>query len=93
MPQINLNVQGMTCGSCVKHVTKAIESLGGVESVHVDLQSGRVQVSRATNQSDDLIHALDEEGYPSSLDLDEQSSPVAEKKSGGGCGGGGCCCA
>ena len=86
MPQINLSVQGMTCGSCVKHVTKAIESLGGVESVHVDLQSGRVQVSRNTNQSDDLIHALDEEGYPSSLDLDEQSTAPVKKE------GGGCCC-
>jgi copper chaperone len=86
MPQINLSVQGMTCGSCVKHVTKAIESLNGVESVHVDLQSGRVQVGRTTDQSDDLIHALDEEGYPSSLDLDEQSAAPAQKK------GGGCCC-
>lgn len=86
MSQINLSVQGMTCGSCVKHVTKALESLGGVESVHVDLQSGRVQVLRNTNQSDDLIHALDEEGYPSSLDLDEQSTAPAKKA------GGGCCC-
>jgi len=86
VPQINLSVQGMTCGSCVKHVTKAIESLSGIESVNVDLQSGRVQVSRATNQSDDLIHALDEEGYPSSLYLDEQSAAPTQKKSGG------CCC-
>lgn len=86
MPQINLSVQGMTCGSCVKHVTKALEVLDGVESVHVDLQSGRVQVGRTTDQSDDLIHALDEEGYPSCLDLDEQSAPKAQKKSGG------CCC-
>lgn len=88
MPQINLSVQGMTCGSCVKHVTKAIESLSGIESVHVDLQSGRVQVSRTTNQSDDLIHVLDEEGYPSSLDLDEQSGASTQQKSSGG----GCCC-
>lgn len=87
MPQINLSVQGMTCGSCVKHVTKAIESLSGVEGVHVDLQSGRVQINRASNQSDDLILALDEEGYPSSLDLDEQSAAPVEKKAGGGC----CC--
>ena len=86
MSQINLSVQGMTCGSCVNHVTKALEALDGVQSVHVDLQSGRVQVSRASNESDDLIHALDEEGYPSSLDLDEQSAPTAQKKSGG------CCC-
>jgi copper chaperone len=92
MPQINLSVQGMTCGSCVKRVTKAIGSLSGVEAVHVDLQSGRVQVTRVSNQSDDLIHALDEGGYPSSLDLDEQSATPTEKKTTGGCGGGGCCC-
>ena len=71
MPQINLSVQGMTCGSCVKHVSKALEALDGVQSVRVDWQSGRVQVSRSSNESDDLIHALDEEGYPSSLDLDK----------------------
>lgn len=91
MSQINLSVQGMTCGSCVKHVTKALEALDGVQSVHVDLQSGRVQVTRASDQSDDLIHALDEEGYPSSLDLDEQPVTTAEKKS-GGCGSSGCGC-
>jgi len=92
MPQINLSVQGMTCGSCVNHVSKALAALNGVESVHVDLQSGRVHVSRTSNQSDDLIHALDEVGYPSSLDLDEQSTTSVDKKSGGGCGGGGCSC-
>ena len=88
MPQINLSVQGMTCGSCVNHVSKALQALNGVESVHVDLQSGRVQVSRTSNQSDDLIHALDEEGYPSSLDLDEQSAAPVQKKDGGSCGSG-----
>lgn len=91
MSLINLSVQGMSCGSCVTHVTKAIESLGGVQSVRVDLESGRVQVERSSSQSDDLIHALNDEGYPSSLDLDEQSTTILGKKN-GGCGGGGCCC-
>lgn len=92
MAQINLSVQGMTCGACVNHVTKAIQSLNGVENVVVDLQSGRVQVSRSSSQSDDLIHALDEAGYPSSLDLDEQSISSVRQKTGGGCGSGGCGC-
>lgn len=35
MSQIHLNVAGMTCGSCVKHVTKALESLDGVSNIHV----------------------------------------------------------
>ena len=91
MTQINLSVQGMTCGTCVKHVTNALDSLEGVEHVQVDLQSGRVQVVRASAKSDDLIHALDEVGYPSSLDLDEPSESTESKKKEGG-GGGGCCC-
>ncbi len=90
MSQINLNVQGMSCGSCVAHVTKALESIPGVQSIHVDLESGRVQVERTSNESADLIHVLNEEGYPSSLDLNEQSEQKPGKE--GGCGGAGCCC-
>lgn len=90
MSHINLNVQGMSCGSCVAHVTKALESLAGVQGIHVDLESGRVQVERTSNESADLIHALNEEGYPSSLDLNEQSEQKPGKE--GGCGGAGCCC-
>lgn len=85
MAQINLNVSGMTCGSCVKHVTKALESLDGVSNINVDLQSGKVHLDRTSDQSDDLIHALNEDGYPASLDLDG-SIQAPQKKSGG------CCC-
>ncbi|MDO8713360.1 MAG: heavy-metal-associated domain-containing protein [Polynucleobacter sp.] len=85
MSQINLNVAGMTCGSCVKHVTKALESLDGVSNIHVDLQNGKVHLDRTSWKSDDLIHTLNEDGYPSSLDLDG-SVQAPQKKSGG------CCC-
>jgi len=87
MVQINLSVSGMTCGSCVKHVTKALESLGGVSNIHVDLQSGKVNLQRITNETGDLINALNEEGYPASLDLGGTSAP----RQNGGCGGG-CSC-
>ena len=30
MSEINLNVSGMTCGSCVKHVTNALKALDDV---------------------------------------------------------------
>ena len=85
MAQINLNVSGMTCGSCVKHVTKALEVLDGVSNINVDLQSGKVHLERTSDKADDLIHALNEDGYPSTLDLDG-SIQAPQKKSGG------CCC-
>ena len=68
MSEINLNVSGMTCGSCVKHVTNALKALDGVGDVNVDLAAGKVKVTRATDETDDLIATLIEDGYPAQLD-------------------------
>jgi copper chaperone CopZ len=72
MTEIHISVQGMESQVCIKAVTEVIQALQGVQSIHVDIQSGRIKVSRTLDKSDDLIHALDAAGYPSSLDLDEQ---------------------
>ena len=49
MSTIELNVEGMSCGSCVKHVTEALNTVEGVTKVDVDLQAARVRVTgRAT---------------------------------------------
>ena len=87
MSEINLNVSGMTCGSCVKHVTNALKALDGVGDVNVDLVTGKVKVTRAANKTDDLIAALIEDGYPAQLD----AGIATQVKQGGGCGGG-CSC-
>ena len=84
MSEINLDVSGMTCGSCVKHVTGALKPLDGVEDVSVDLAAGKVTVTRTTDKADDLIAALIEDGYPAQLD----AGGAAQVKQGGGCGGG-----
>ena len=41
---IDLGVGGMTCDDCVVHVTKALESVPGVERASVDLASRRAVV-------------------------------------------------
>jgi copper chaperone len=87
MSEINLNVSGMTCGSCVKHVTNALKALDGVGDVNIDLATGKVKVTRATVKTDDLIAALIEDGYPAQLDV----GAATQVKQGGGCGGG-CSC-
>lgn len=74
MTQINLNVQGIDSASSIAIIKKAIGSLNGVFSVHVDWESGRVQVERTLNESEDLIHAIQRAGYSASLDLDESNS-------------------
>lgn len=56
------NVQGMTCGHCVKSVTQAIKNDDPAAEVQVDLASGVVQVesSLTAAQVSELIR---EEGY------------------------------
>ena len=45
MQQVALNVQGMSCGSCVKKIEGNVGNLNGVESVKVQLSEGKVDVT------------------------------------------------
>lgn len=62
--ETKLTVTGMTCGMCVQHVTKALQSVAGVQEATVDLASGaaKVQHDAGTNAAQ-LIEAVTEEGY------------------------------
>ena len=57
-------VTGMTCGHCVASVTEEVSGLAGVEDVQVDLGSGRVVVTSATDLDPaDVAAAVEEAGY------------------------------
>lgn len=68
---ITLEVSGMTCGSCVRHVTTALTELEGIAKVEVALREGLVHVAPASvlapaqvhALTDDLIAALERAGY------------------------------
>jgi copper chaperone len=66
-----LNVQGMTCPSCIRHVNASLSELEGVTSVEVRLREGRVLVEHDSVAAPvpRLIEALREAGYESSADL------------------------
>lgn len=59
-----LNVQGMSCASCVRHVDVALKEVDGVSKVDVRLSEGKVLVRHdpATPLSS-LLEALAEAGY------------------------------
>ena len=64
MQTIDLDVQGMGCSGCVKHVKKALQAVPGVDAVAVDLASGHVKVTTsAPVTSASLIAALKDEDY------------------------------
>ena len=56
-------VAGMTCDHCVNAVTDEVGKLAGVEAVDVDLASGRVIVSGAGFDDEQVRAAVDEAGY------------------------------
>ena len=57
------NIEGMSCGHCVKAVRQALESIAGVDVENVEI--GRAQVSYDSSVTDriHLIEAIEEEGY------------------------------
>lgn len=67
--ETTLDVTGMSCGSCVRHVSTALRSLDGVTKVDVNLKEGKVVVTHdpAKSSAVALITALDEAGYGSRL--------------------------
>lgn len=63
-----IDVQGMTCGSCVRHVRSALLQVDGVDAVDMKLSEGKVNLS---HDADDapvprLVEALAEAGYRAS---------------------------
>jgi copper chaperone len=85
MNTIHLEVQGMSCGGCVKRVKEALEPLNGVGGVEVDLASGHVSVTGDFPQGGDpLVLALTAAGYPAKF-----ATPTVPRTSAGKPGG--CC--
>jgi len=63
--QITLDVQGMTCDGCARHVTSALGALEGVQDVKVPTwQSGRATLVVSPGVTDEvLIRAVEQAGY------------------------------
>ena len=60
---MTFHIQNMTCGSCVKHVTRAITSVDPAAKVEADTATHLVAVTTVANQQA-IEKALEAEGYP-----------------------------
>jgi len=56
------NVQGMTCGHCVKAVTRAVQEQDAQAQVEVDLAARQVRV-KSVLMDEQVLAAIREEGY------------------------------
>ncbi|MEH7095008.1 copper chaperone CopZ [Neobacillus vireti] len=65
MEKVTLNVQGMSCGHCVKAVEGSVGTLNGVSSVKVDLKSAKVDVEYNSQEVslEKIKETIDDQGY------------------------------
>ncbi|MDP1742392.1 heavy-metal-associated domain-containing protein [Polaromonas sp.] len=94
MEAVELKVDGMTCGSCVNAVSRALSAVPGVETVDVGLETGiaTVRGGQVTEQVKALLGALATAGYsaraagaPHAPPIDNGCARVRPAASG-------CCC-
>lgn len=65
MESVQLKVQGMTCGGCVKSVEKVLRAIDGVERVQVSLENASANVeydAKKTNAKAFKL-AIEDAGY------------------------------
>jgi copper chaperone len=62
--QVTLQVQGMSCGHCVKSIENSVGALNGVEKVNVQLEAGKVDVE-FNNEVDiqKITDTIEDQGY------------------------------
>ena len=59
-----LNIEGMSCQNCVRHVKEALEAVSGVKSVEVDLAGKSAAVEHGDEATfDTLKAAVEDAGY------------------------------
>lgn len=59
-----LDITGMTCASCARHVDHALRDVEGVSGVEVDLRKSKARVRRSSDtQVAELIEAVERAGY------------------------------
>jgi len=62
--QVTLEVQGMSCGHCVKSIENSVGAINGVEKVNVQLETGLVNVEYSNDiDVKKITNTIEEQGY------------------------------
>jgi copper chaperone CopZ len=68
MKSITLQIEGMSCASCVGHVEKTLMGISGIASASVDLANGTASISFNSPVSIPTVtEALANAGYPAKV--------------------------
>jgi copper chaperone len=76
MSEVNLRIDGMHCGSCIRRVTQSLETIPGAEVAEVRLGAARVElpdiVGPFDSLMDSLIAVLGKAGFSAHVESDEK---------------------
>src|SRR6476659_960964 len=75
---IDLEVQGMTCASCVNRVEKALRKVPGVADASVNIATERATVRMQRPDAEAAIAAIRKAGYEAQVHV--EAAPVAPAK-------------
>ena len=69
MQNVTLKIDGMTCGGCVKSVTRVLSELDGVAQTDVSLEKAQAVVSFDENkvQPAALVDAVEDAGFDAAV--------------------------
>lgn len=70
MAILTLRIENMHCGSCVRRVTQALNTLPGTHAEEVRIGSARVATTAAPEQ---IQQALTAAGYPALIEFNAES--------------------
>jgi copper chaperone CopZ len=89
-----LSIAGMSCGACVRHVTRALDGMTGVVHAQVDLRTNEAIVEHIPARVDAaaLIAAVRDAGYEASIarTVDDRDLMARRPEASSACGCG-CC--
>lgn len=82
MEIIQLNIQGMTCASCVAHVEKGIKKTDGIDMASVNLATEKATVSYdpGTTDIEKIIKSVVDAGYSASIPNEEEADEEQKEK-------------
>jgi len=76
-----IEVENIRCGGCANTITHSLQKLDGVSSVSVDIENGRVTVTTAMDDREQLVAALLHHGYPEKGSAEGLQAAKAKAKS------------
>ncbi|HVJ07532.1 MAG TPA: heavy metal-associated domain-containing protein [Acidisarcina sp.] len=68
MSEVNLRIDNMHCGACVRRVTQTLNSIPGVQVDDVQIGAARVHVTGDTVTPETIVAAVAKAGYPTHVE-------------------------